>query len=104
MWDEIPEASTPRKPLMMGAGRDVEVGFDARITQRIDQSLSTEVLFRTATQVQVMHLFVELIGTGEDSVVGRLDIQTEDGSAEGTHVGELVHIGQHNIERLVTTP
>ena len=101
---EIAETTAPSQPFVMGAWRDVKIGFDTTIAQALDQCFGAEILLRPTTQIEVVHLLVELIRTGEDSIIGGLYVKSEDGSAEGTHVGELVHVGQHHVESLVTTP
>ena len=101
---KVSEATTPREPLVMSARRDIEIGVDSLFAETLHQGFGAEILLRAAAQIEVMHLLVELIGTGKDSVVGRLHIESEDGSAEGAHVGELVQIGQDDVESLVSAP
>ena len=89
---------------MVGTWRHIEVGIDASIAQVLDKCLGSEVLLGTTAQVQVVYLLVELIGTREHTVVGSIHIESEDGSAKRTHVRELIHVIQHNVEGLVTSP
>ena len=51
-----------------------------------------------------MDLLVELISIGEHTVVGRLEVEAEDSTAEGTQPCELIHVVEHDVEGLVTTP
>ena len=51
-----------------------------------------------------MDLFVQFVGFGEYAIIGRLDIEVEDGTTEGSEVRELIEVRQHHIEGLVTTP
>ena len=51
-----------------------------------------------------MDLLVELVGVGKHTIVGGLHVEAEDGTAEGTHPGELVEILKHDVECLVSTP
>ena len=101
---KVSEATTPREPLVMSARRDIEIGVDSLFAETLHQGFGAEILLRAAAQIEVMHLLVELIGTGKDSVVGRLHIESEDGSAEGTHVREQVHVGENDVEGLVSAP
>ena len=55
-------------------------------------------------QEEIMYLLVEFIGTGKYTVVALRHIESEDGSTESAHVGELVHIGEHYIESLMPAP
>ena len=51
-----------------------------------------------------MNLTVKLIGTGEDAVVCLAYVKTEDGTAEGSHVRELIHVAQNHVKCLVSSP
>ena len=95
MWDELFQATSPGEPLVVSTCRLVIVGVDAQSLEVVDEFLCAEHLihsFRAAHHEEVVNLLVELVGTGEDTVVGCFGVKTEDGTAEGSHVGELVHV------------
>lgn len=88
---------------MMRTGRDVEVGLDTIVTQTLDQSFRAEVLLAAAAEIQVMNPLVELVRSGKHPMVCRLHVQSEDGTAEGTHPCELIHVVQDKVEGLVSS-
>ena len=93
MRDKLFQASTPGKPLMIGACRLVILGFDTHRIEVVDEFLCTEHLvhaFCSTHHEEVVDLLVELVGTCEDTVVGSLEVEPEDGTAEGSHVRELI--------------
>ena len=102
--NELMESATPGQELVGCAWRLAGVDLDAQLAQlTYDVAALNEVLF-TPVHVHVVNLLVELVGIGEDSVVGGLHIEAEDGSAEGAQPCELVHVVEHDIERLVSAP
>ena len=104
MGEEVAEAAAPGEPFVVGAGRDVEVCLDAGVAQVANQSFCAEVLLAAGAEIEVVDFLVEFIGACEDAIVGRSDIEVEDCSAESSHPCELIHIVQHDVEGLVTTP
>ena len=104
MWNELMESATPSQELMASTLRDRRVYLDAELAETINDGLTLDEVLRTPVHIEVVHLLVELISISKDTVVGRLHVKTEDSAAEGTHPGKLIHIVQHDIESLVTTP
>ena len=89
---------------MMSARRDIEIGLDACIAKTLHQGFRSEILLTATTQIEIMNLTVKLVGTGEDAVVCLAYVKAEDGTAEGTHVRELIHVAQNHVKRLVSSP
>ena len=83
------------------------MGVDAHLVEILHHLLRTEhlvhALCSTAHQ-EVVDLLVERLGIGEHTVVGGLQVEAEDGTAEGSHIGELVEVGEYDVEGLVATP
>lgn len=104
MWNKLTETAAPCQPFVVRTGRYVEVCLDASLSEVLYQCLSTEILFAAATQVEIVYLLVEFVGTGENAVIGGLDIQSEDGATKGSHPCELIHVVQYKIKGLVSSP
>ena len=107
MGDELVEAATPGEPLVGGACGLGVVGIDAHGIQALYHLLRAEHLvhaFCSTAHQEVVDLLVERLGVGEHTVVGGLQVEAEDGTAEGSHIGELVEVGEHDVEGLVATP
>ena len=82
-------------------------GVYAQVVELLHRLGSAEHLVHTlcaAAHEEVVNLLVELLGIGEHAVVGCFHVETEDGPAEGAHVGELVKVGKHHVEGLVAAP
>ena len=86
------------------ASRLTGIDLDAHLTQLLDDVAALDEVLRAPVHVHIMYFLVELVGIGEDTVVGRLHVEAEDGAAEGAEPGELVEVVEHDVERLVTTP
>ena len=107
MGDELVETAAPGEPLMGGTCRLGVVGVDTHLVEVLHHFLRAEHLVHalgSAAHQEVVDLLVELLGIGEHTIVGGLQVEAEDGTTEGSHVGELVEVGEHHVERLVTTP
>ena len=107
MRDELVEATAPGKPLMGGAGGLGVLDVDAHLVEVLYHLLCAEHLIHalgSAAHQEVVDLLVERLGIGEHTIVGGLQVEAEDGTTEGSDVGELVEVGEHYVERLVTTP
>ena len=98
------QSTTPGQELMASTLRDRGVNLDAKLTQAIYNRLALDEVFRAPVHIHIVDFLIELISIGKDAVVGRLHVKTEDGTAKRTDPGELIHIVEHNIEGLVTTP
>ena len=104
---ELTETATPRQPLMVSTCGLIVVSIDAQRLEVVHRLLGLEHLvhaFGTAHHKEIVDFLVKFVGTRKNAVVGRIDIQTEDGTAEGTDVREFVHIVQYYIEGLVPAP
>ena len=84
--DELMEGASPGEPFMMGTLRDIEFGFDSGIIEIFHQLLSAEVFFAACAEEEVMDFFFELIRFCEDSIIGRIDVESEDGTAKRAHI------------------
>ena len=104
VWDELLQTTTPCQPFMMCAGRLVEIYIDANSTKVLGKFFCSKVLFAATAEEQVVYLLVELCGIGEYAIVALLHVKSENGSAEGSHPSEFVHVGKNEVESLVTTP
>ena len=104
---ELTETATPRQPLMVCTCGLIVVDIDAQRLEVVHRLLGLEHLvhaFCTAHHQEIVYLLVKLIGPRKNAVVGRIDVQAEDSTAEGTDVRELVHVVQHYVEGLVPAP
>lgn len=104
MGDELVKAATPGEELMACAGGLGGLDFDAALAEAVDKLLALDEVVGAPVHVEIVNLLVELGGVGEDSVVGSVHIETEDGAAEGTHPREFVEVLQNNVEGLVASP
>ena len=104
MGDELMKSTTPGEELVAGALRDRGVDLDAHLTETVDNRLAIDEVVGTPVHVHVVNLLVEVVGIGEDTIIGGLHVETEDGAAEGAEPSELVEVLKNDIEGLVTTP
>lgn len=107
MWNELIQASAPGEPFMGGARRLIVVGIDAHLVEVVHHFLGAKHLVHalgTAAHQEVVNLLVECLRIGEHTVIGSIQVETEDGTTEGSDVRELVEVGEYHVERLVTTP
>ena len=98
------ESTTPCKELMTCTLRYRRVDLDAELTQAVNYWLALDKVLATPVHIEIMNLFIELIGIGKHAIVGCLDIESEDSTAEGTHPSKLVEVLEHNVECLMTAP
>ena len=103
MWYELVESATPGEELMACALRDRGIDLDAELTEGIDDGLALDEVVGTPVHIQIMHLLVERVGIGKDTIVGGLHVKAEDGTAESADPSELIQIGKSHIEGLMTT-
>ena len=107
MRDELLESPAPGEPFVSRALRLGIDGVDAHVVQTLHHLLSTEHLVHAlsaATHEEIVDFLVEVVGIGEHTVVGRLHVEVEDGTAERAHPGEFVEVGEHHVEGLMAAP
>ena len=92
---------------MVCASRLIVVGVDTQRIKVVNEFLSAKHLIHalcTAHHKEVVDLLVEVLGIIEDTIVGCLHIESEDCSAECSDIRELIHVVEHDVEGLVSTP
>ena len=97
------ETATPGQEFMSRAFRLLALDLDAHFLQALHDITTLDEVLRTPVHIHVVDLLVELLGIGEHTVIGSLQIQSEDSTTEGTQPCELIHIVEHDIEGLVST-
>ena len=98
------ETATPGEELMGSAFRLLALDLDAHFLQALHNITTLDEVLRTPVHVHIVDLLIELIGIGEHTVIGRLQIQSEDSTTEGSQPCKLIHVVEHDVESLVSTP
>ena len=98
------ETATPGQEFMSRAFRLLALDLDAHFLQALHDITTLDEVLRTPVHIHVVNFLIELIGIGEHTVIGRLQIQSEDSTAEGSQPCKLIHVVEHDVESLVSTP
>ena len=61
---------------MTSALRLVRIDLDAHLAQVFHDGTTLDEVVRTPVHIHIMNLLVELVGTGKDTIIGSLHIET----------------------------
>ena len=104
MRDELMESATPGQELVGSTFRLLALDLDTHLLQALYDVTTLDEVLRAPVHIHVVDLLVELIGIGEHTMISRLQVKAKDSTAEGTQPGELIHVVEHDVEGLVSTP
>ena len=98
------ETASPGEPLVMSAGRNIEVHIYSHLFQLGGHLFGSEVLLTATAHEEIFHLGVEFVGIGKHSIKTGLHVNTKESPAECTEIGKLVEMRQDYIEGLKASP